>query len=99
VSWIQSSDDEQERWVTPGIWAVKAHRIDEASVLLCQAAEALVRRGAKIIVMGCTEIPIALVGRDVGVALVDPTLALARACVAWAGAAAEQPGQTTAAAA
>ena len=87
VGWITSNDDEQDQWVMPGIRAIKANRLDEGARLLRMAAQALVRRGAKSIVMGCTEIPIALAQQDVGVPLVDSTLALARACVAWAGAA------------
>jgi aspartate racemase len=67
-----------------GIRAIKAQRRDEGIRLLRTAAEHLARCGAKTIVMGCTEIPIALAGQDVGVALVDPTLALAKACISWA---------------
>lgn len=86
VSWITSSDLEQEQWVMPGIRAIKADRLAEGTRLLKLAAQALVGRGAQRIVMGCTEIPIALAGQDIGVPCVDSTLALARACVAWAGA-------------
>lgn len=73
-----------------GIRAIKALRLDEGAQLLEMAAEALVRRGAKSIIMGCTEIPIALGNKALDVPLVDSTLALAQACVAWAGA----PAQT-----
>lgn len=88
VGWITSNDDEQDQWVMPGIRAVKANRLDDGARLLQLAAEALIRRGAKSIIMGCTEIPIALAHQTIGVPLVDSTLALARACVAWAGASA-----------
>jgi aspartate racemase len=86
VCWITSSDDEQEKWVMPGIRAVKANRLDEAARLLQMAANALVHRGAKIIIMGCTEIPMAMNNCTVDVPLVDSTGALAQACVAWASA-------------
>jgi len=92
VSWITSSDDEQNQWVMPGIRAVKANCLDEGARLLQLAAEALIRRGARSIVMGCTEIPIALAGQTIGVPLVDPTLALAHACVAWAAGKASAAG-------
>lgn len=92
VSWIISSDDEQDQWVMPGIRAVKANRLEEGTRLLQMAAEALVHRGARSIVMGCTEIPIALACQATAVPLVDPTLALAHACVAWAGATATAVG-------
>lgn len=96
VGWISSSDDEQEHWVMPGIRAIKANRLDEAAGLLRKAAQALVARGAKSIVMGCTEIPIALARQDLGVPLVDSTLALAQACVAWAGATSNAPAPAVA---
>lgn len=85
VGWITSSNDEQDQWVMPGIRAVKANRLEDGTRLLQLAAEALIRRGAKIIIMGCTEIPIALARKALGVPLVDSTLALAHACVAWTG--------------
>ena len=86
VGWIMSSNDEQEQWVMPGIRAVKANHLEDATRLLRLAAEALIRRGAKCIIMGCTEIPIALAHKELGVPLVDPTLALAHASVVWTGA-------------
>ncbi len=86
VEWILSSDTEQRDWVAPGIKAVKALRPQDGTVQLRRAAQALVQRGAKIVVMACTEIPLALDGQDVDAPLIDATLTLARACVAWAGA-------------
>jgi len=83
--WLESTDDEQSRWVAPGIRAIKNHRNADGAALLRHAAEVLIARGARAVVMGCTEIPIGLAGQDLGVPLVDPTLALARACVARAG--------------
>jgi aspartate racemase len=85
IGWITSSHDEQDQWVMPGIRAIKANRLEDGTRLLQLAAEALVRRGAKIIIMGCTEIPIALAHRALSVPLVDPTRALAHACIAWTG--------------
>ena len=85
VGWIVPSEAEQADWVTPGIEAVKANRVEAGRLLLAKAAQALVSRGARAVVMGCTEVPIALSNSDVGVPLLDSSLALARACVAWAG--------------
>jgi aspartate racemase len=93
ASWITSSQDEQELWVMPGIRAIKAGRLDEGTRLHQMAAKALVDRGATSIIMGCTEIPIALAGREVGVPLVDSTLALAHACIAWSGVTMNPPPQ------
>jgi aspartate racemase len=84
VGWITSSNDEQDQWVMPGIRAVKANHLEDGTRLLQLAAEALIRRGARSIIMGCTEIPIALAHKELGVPLVDPTLALAHVSVAWA---------------
>lgn len=86
VNWV-TPNEIMQRDVMSGIRAIKANRIEEGTLLLRTAADHLVRCGAKSIVMGCTEIPLALSDQDVGVNLIDPTLALAKACVAWACAA------------
>lgn len=85
VSWSLPTAGEVIEWVMPGIAAVKAGDLAEGQACLQQAARALVRRGAQALVLGCTEIPLAL--RDErqagGVPLVDATAALARQAVAW----------------
>ena len=83
--WITSTDEEQAQWVAPGIAAIKAGRLAEGAALLRRAALALAERGAKVIIMGCTEIPLGLSQQDFNVPLIDSSLALARASVAWAG--------------
>jgi aspartate racemase len=52
--------------------------------LLGVAAD-LVRRGARAIVAGCTEVPIAIGAGDLSVPLIDPMLIVARACIRRAG--------------
>ncbi len=84
VDWLEPSASDLETLVMPGIRAVKAHRIDEGRALLGAAAQALCRQGAELIVLACTEIPIALADFALPVPAVDPTDGLARACVAWA---------------
>jgi aspartate racemase len=71
--------------VTPGIAKVKAGDIDEAGRLLERAVEALVERGAAAVVLGCTEVPVALdrIGSGLRPRCIDATAALAGACVAW----------------
>ena len=96
VNWIVPSDVEQANWVTAGIEAVKANRIEAGRVLLAKAAQALARRGARAVVMGCTEVPIALASSDVVVPLLDSSQALALACVAWAGSPATVPARAAA---
>jgi aspartate racemase len=89
VRWIMPTGPEMERLVMPGIRAVKALRQAEGQTLLRAAAQALVARGAAVVVMGCTEIPVALEPlahsqAAIGVPLVDSNAALALACVRWA---------------
>lgn len=74
--------DEQARWVDPAIRAVKAGRATPSTADdLERAAGALVSRGARVIVAGCTEIPFTLGPDRVDVALVDSTRCLANAVV------------------
>ena len=49
--------------------------------LLQKAAEVLKEAGAEVILMACTEIPLALHQEDIDVPLIDPTNLLARAAV------------------
>lgn len=51
---------EMTAFVQPGIELVKSNDIDIAHSLLIKAIHNLVHRGAKIIVLGCTEIPLAI---------------------------------------
>jgi aspartate racemase len=75
--------------IIPGIALVKENRIPEARALLRQAVERLLDAGAEKVVLGCTELPVGLDMNDAWVAkhCIDPTAALAQACVDWAMAA------------
>ncbi|MEP7282426.1 MAG: amino acid racemase [Rubrivivax sp.] len=84
IRWIEPTADEQQRWVAPGILAVKSGRLVEATQLLAAAAHALVDRGAGALLLACTEIPIVLADHPLPVPVVDATAALAAHCVAWA---------------
>ncbi len=62
---------------------VKAHRLAEAGAIFRRQADALLAAGCRQVVLGCTEIPVALAqvgARDAR--YVDCNEALARACVA-----------------
>ncbi|WP_077032883.1 aspartate/glutamate racemase family protein [Pelomonas sp. KK5] len=83
IDWLSPTPDEMRTLVTPAIAAVKAGRIEEARQALRLAARSLAARGAQAVVMGCTEIPLALDEEAAGCVLVDATDALARAAVAW----------------
>ena len=77
------TDDELDRAVLPAIAAVKAGRTLQAAGLLSVALDALLLRGAKYVVLACTELPLALaVSRHQGPAIcIDTNRALARATV------------------
>lgn len=82
---LEPAADEQARWVDPAIDDVKAGRLAVAALRLERAAQALADRGADVVVLACTELPIAMSGVrwSRGARLLDATAALARACVAW----------------
>lgn len=75
--------------VFPGIKLVKQNKLAEAGRLFRRAAESLVDRGAAVVVLACTEVPVGLSDADPWVAAhcLDPNEALAQACVDWAMAA------------
>jgi aspartate racemase len=66
------------------IYLVKAGQHDRAHVLLKRVAATLVAQGARAMVAGCTEVPLALGAGDLEVPFVDATLALAEAAVRYA---------------
>ncbi len=80
--------------VLPGITRVKESRIAEARPMLREAVERLMGAGAEAVVLGCTELPVGLDMAEPWVAecCIDPTEALARACVDWAMAARKKAG-------
>ncbi|WP_254453643.1 aspartate/glutamate racemase family protein [Siccirubricoccus sp. G192] len=79
-----------DRLVTPAIALVKANRVAEAYAPLAEAARGLVARGARAVVLGCTEIPLGLqAGPALPFPVADTIDALARAAIRWA-----KPGST-----
>lgn len=73
----------QASHVSTAIAAVKAGRIDEARGLLMEATSTLATFGAQAVLMACTEIPVALADAALEIHAIDPTNALAQACVNW----------------
>lgn len=63
--------------VMPGIAAVKSGELERAVQLLAVAAQALKRRGAHALVLGCTEVPLVLDTANAPLPLIDATAALA----------------------
>lgn len=79
------SNDEMGRLVSPAIALVKANRVAEAYAPLAEAAELLSRRGARAVVLGCTEIPLGMqAGPALDMPVVDTIDALALAAIRWA---------------
>jgi aspartate racemase len=83
---ITPSAAEMEHAVVPSIAQVKANDVSGATAPLLGVARSLVAEGARAVVLGCTEIPLAL--RPVapgaaGAPMIDSIDALARAALAW----------------
>jgi aspartate racemase len=78
LDWLLPDDAEQQR-VSGAILAVKVNEADRAAHGLLEATRALVRRGARVILVGCTELSMCLEAlRPAGVPLVDPLRVVAR---------------------
>ena len=71
--------------VLPGIELVKAGDTLGGGQLIEQAVQALLTRGARAVILACTETPLALdaVQSPLRSQCVDSTAALARCCVTW----------------
>lgn len=83
VRWLLPTAGEMLELVMPGIAAVKGGELDRGRELLGAAAQALARRGARALVLGCTEIPLVLDAVNAPLPLIDPTASLARRAVRW----------------
>jgi len=87
---IVPDDGEMARLVSPAIAAVKANRVADAYGKLAQVVTSLRSRGARAVVLGCTEIPLGIQAGpfgELGIPLVDTIDALALAAIGWARAA------------
>jgi aspartate racemase len=83
LSFLINTGDEIDTLFTPGCYAIKQNRLDQGSALIESAARRLMQRGARTLILACTEVPVGLAHRRSvlrGVS-VDPTQALAEACV------------------
>jgi aspartate racemase len=83
VQWALPTAKEMLDLVMPGIEAVKCGDLDQGGKLLGAAAQALARRGARALVLGCTEIPLVLHAGNSPLPVIDATAALARRAVSW----------------
>lgn len=80
---LTPSTEEMDRLVTPGIAEVKANNVAVAYAPLAEAARLLIARGARAVVLGCTEIPLGIAaGPALPFPVCDTIDALARAAIA-----------------
>jgi len=56
--------DIQDEFIMPAIYKVKEKKKEEAEKLLLRGVSYLKKRGAEMIILGCTEIPLVLKGED-----------------------------------
>ncbi len=77
--------EEMDALVMPGIARVKAGDVAGAGPQLAAAVAALLDHGAAAVILGCTEVPVALdrLGSPLRERCVDATAALAGRCVQW----------------
>jgi aspartate racemase len=75
---------EMDALFVPGCYAIKRGELDHGGDLLERAARVLIARGAKRLILACTEVPVGLehLRSDLLPLCIDPTLELARACIA-----------------
>jgi aspartate racemase len=78
VGWVLPDDGDQRR-VSEAILAVKVNEGPRVGPALLAVTRTLVERGARVILVGCTELSMCLDAlRPAGVPLVDPMRTLAR---------------------
>jgi len=83
---LTPSEAEQASLVTPAIARVKANDVHSAYPPLAEVARRLHARGARAVVLGCTEIPLGIAaGPALAFPVCDTIDALARASLGWAG--------------
>ncbi|MDR1708508.1 MAG: amino acid racemase [Candidatus Accumulibacter sp.] len=85
LPFLINTDEEIDEFFTPGCYAIKQNRLDDGGALLEAAARRLAERGARALILACTEVPVGLahIGSDLLESSIDATQALADACVAY----------------
>ncbi len=79
--------DEMERYCMPSIRMAKANRLSESYHPVAEGATRLKRRGAIAVILGCSELPLAIQAgpaHELGLPLVSSIDALAEAAIRWA---------------
>jgi len=81
---VEQPDEAQQEQVMAAIRGVKAGGSGR-DTRLDQTIAVLRDRGVEVLVLGCTELPLAVDPASTGIPVVDATEVLVRACLAWAG--------------
>jgi aspartate racemase len=86
IGMVVNCQEERDKYVTPAIDLVKRGHLTQAGDLVAMAVENLLERGAKTVILGCTELPVALdsIAYPQRYFCVDATRALAEATVSRA---------------
>nr|WP_255463853.1 amino acid racemase [Pantoea formicae] len=82
ISPVLPTAKEMDEWFVPGCYAVKRDERVQAGELLLRQALALQERGAQILILACTEVPLALQAVDTSslTPTLDPATLLAERC-------------------
>lgn len=81
-AWLAPTTETMAADVLPAIALVKRDRADLAAPLVARAIDHLVGRGAGLILLACTELPLVPIALGGGTPCIDATESLARACIA-----------------
>jgi aspartate racemase len=85
--WIVPSDEDIEKYCMTAIRMVKANQTAQACDPAAQCVRILKQQGADAVMLGCTELPLAIPHdrrRELGIVLTDSIDGLAAAAIRWA---------------
>jgi aspartate racemase len=81
---ITPTKQEMAGLVTPAIALIKANKIKQSQLMLIKAIHSLIDRGAQAIVLGCTELPLAIrTNQEEGIPLVNSIDSLVTAAITY----------------
>jgi aspartate racemase len=79
---ITPDRSEMEFFVQPAIDLIKAGKIVESQILLMKVIHSLIDRGARAVVLGCTEIPLAIrIDKENGIPLINSIDSLVKSAI------------------
>ncbi|MBL8266798.1 aspartate/glutamate racemase family protein [Steroidobacter sp.] len=78
---LMTGDEAVQNLVDASIAAVKGGDLAQGTRAALEAADRLFAAGAEVLILGCTELPVALANTAIQDRCIDSTLALARLCV------------------